>query len=303
MLPSVDLLRQLSVERGYFLRREALHFGVDDRQLTLGVRRGGLVRIRQGAYCHRDVWASLSEVDRHLARSHAAYDLTTGDVALSHVSALADYGCPLWRVDLKRVHLTRRDGRGSRREAGLVHHRGALSAEEVVNRGDRWVTDPTRSTVDGLSLMNVESGMVSGDWMLAQGLTDFDRLWALKTLVNDWPHTKVLEVTLRLLDGRSQSVGESRLRYLLWWLGIPRPELQYEVRGAAGRLIAVTDMAWPELGVYGEFDGKVKYGRLLKPGQDPGEAVFADKASRGRGPPSNRRNDDPLGLGRAPRRV
>jgi len=36
-------------------------------------------------------------------------------------------------------------------------------------------------------------------------------------------------------------------------------------------------MAWPELGVYGEFDGKVKYGRLLKPGQDPGEAVFAEK--------------------------
>lgn len=27
----------------------------------------------------------------------------------------------------------------------------------------------------------------------------------------------------------------------------------------------------------GEFDGRIKYGRLLRPGQDPGEAVFAEK--------------------------
>jgi hypothetical protein len=27
----------------------------------------------------------------------------------------------------------------------------------------------------------------------------------------------------------------------------------------------------------GEFDGKVKYGRALRPGQDPGEAVFVEK--------------------------
>jgi hypothetical protein len=29
--------------------------------------------------------------------------------------------------------------------------------------------------------------------------------------------------------------------------------------------------------VLGEFDGKVKYGRLLKPGQAPGDAVFEEK--------------------------
>jgi hypothetical protein len=27
----------------------------------------------------------------------------------------------------------------------------------------------------------------------------------------------------------------------------------------------------------GEFDGKVKYGRALRPGQDPGDAVFDEK--------------------------
>jgi hypothetical protein len=27
----------------------------------------------------------------------------------------------------------------------------------------------------------------------------------------------------------------------------------------------------------GEFDGKIKYGRLLRPGQDAGEVVYAEK--------------------------
>ncbi len=29
--------------------------------------------------------------------------------------------------------------------------------------------------------------------------------------------------------------------------------------------------------VLGEFDGRLKYGRLLEPGQDPGAVVFAEK--------------------------
>ena len=42
-------------------------------------------------------------------------------------------------------------------------------------------------------------------------------------------------------------------------------------------MIGTCDWAWPDHGVLGEFDGKVKYGRLLKPGQDVGQVVFAEK--------------------------
>ena len=41
--------------------------------------------------------------------------------------------------------------------------------------------------------------------------------------------------------------------------------------------MAYSDFGWPEQRTVGEFDGKVKYGRLLKPGQDPGDAVFEEK--------------------------
>ena len=40
--------------------------------------------------------------------------------------------------------------------------------------------------------------------------------------------------------------------------------------GRDGRLIGYVDFGWPEQRTVGEFDGRVKYGRGLTPGGDPG---------------------------------
>ena len=53
--------------------------------------------------------------------------------------------------------------------------------------------------------------------------------------------------------------------------------LQFEITGSSGGFVARTDFAWEEQRVIGEFDGRVKYGRLLRPGQDPGDIVFEEK--------------------------
>jgi hypothetical protein len=44
-----------------------------------------------------------------------------------------------------------------------------------------------------------------------------------------------------------------------------------------GRLLGYVDFGWPELRTVGEFDGEIKYGRLLRPGQAPGDVVFTEK--------------------------
>ena len=120
--------------------------------------------------------------------------------------------------------------------------------------------------------------MVAGDWMLNQGLTTHEQLWAAKEQMHRWPRTLSLEVVIRLLDGDSQSVGET-LSSVTCSGGCtcPAPSCSSRSTTAAAELIGITDFAWPEHGVYGEFDGRVKYGRLLKPGQDPGDVVFAEK--------------------------
>lgn len=96
----MDSLDVLSATRGYFLRREAVALGVDDRTLTRGVKIGTWVRIRQGAYCHTEHWRARSDVERHTARALASQELAPGATALSHVSACADFGAPMWRVPL-----------------------------------------------------------------------------------------------------------------------------------------------------------------------------------------------------------
>jgi len=37
------------------------------------------------------------------------------------------------------------------------------------------------------------------------------------------------------------------------------------------------DFGWEEHRTVAEFDGRIKYGRCLRPGQDPGDAVFEEK--------------------------
>jgi hypothetical protein len=37
------------------------------------------------------------------------------------------------------------------------------------------------------------------------------------------------------------------------------------------------DFGWPELRTVGEFDGLVKYGRTLRPDQDPVDVLVAEK--------------------------
>ncbi|WP_433556180.1 hypothetical protein ACQPWY_28115 [Pseudonocardia xinjiangensis] len=78
-------------------------------------------------------------------------------------------------------------------------------------------------------------------------------------------------------DGRAESVGETRSRVAIRSAGLPAPTLQHEVRTAAGHLLGRADFYWEEFATVGEFDGRVKYGRLLRPGQEPGDAVFEEK--------------------------
>jgi hypothetical protein len=72
-------------------------------------------------------------------------------------------------------------------------------------------------------------------------------------------------------------VGESRSRLLLHRLGLAPSTLQLPVLTEDGVLLGRGDCGWEEQRVVGEFDGRVDYGRLLRRGQDPGDAVFEEK--------------------------
>lgn len=264
-------------EQGVFLRSELLDLGYDDKMIRMAVRRRQWVRVRHGAYCFHDTWATSNAVDRHWTRARAVMRVLGGRAALSHVSSLVAQGVPVWGADLSTVHVTRLDGGAGRREGDVVHHRGRLADHELLERSGVLVTAPGRAVLEAGTVLSVQSGLVSADAALHQQLVSADGLAAGYAAFSHWPGAQNLQLVLRLADGRSASPGESRSRYLIWSQGLPAPELQYDVYDGDGVLVGTSDFAWPRHGLLGEFDGRVKYGRLLLPGQDPGDAVFAEK--------------------------
>lgn len=273
----MDRLRVIAETRGVFLRREARELGFDDRAVNAAMRAKIWFRVRRGSYTFRDIWESADPVGRHRILSRAVMRSLGDKVALSHVSAAVEHGCLTWGADLSRVHVTRLDGAAGRTEGGVVHHEGFCLDDDIVEHGGLRLLKPARAALETASLTSTESALVSLDSALHLQLTDPDELAAVFALMGRWPHTQKVHVPFRLADGRAESVGESRSRYLCWLHGLPAPELQFRVYDDGGRLLGITDFAWPESRLLGEFDGKVKYGRLLKPGQDPGDVVFAEK--------------------------
>ena len=91
------------------------------------------------------------------------------------------------------------------------------------------------------------------------------------------PGSRAAARAVRFADGRSESVGESRSRVLLHRLGLPPSDIQFRVTTPGGEFVARTDFVWADERLVGEFDGRIKYGRLLRPGQDPGDAVYEEK--------------------------
>jgi hypothetical protein len=118
--------------------------------------------------------------------------------------------------------------------------------------------------------------VAAGDRGLTLGLRSHE-LDAGLVSMKRWPGIRAAWRVIQFLDVRSESVGESVSRVRLMEEGLPEPEPQHEIFGPDGRLIARVDFHWKEHQTVGEFDGKTKYGRLLKPGQRIEDVIFKEK--------------------------
>ena len=263
--------------RGFFTRAMARDCGYTDKKVTAMVRAGLWRRFRRGYYSFADIWDHLDPRERHLVRCRAVLDSIGDDVALSHGSGLLVHDVEVWGAHLGRVHVTRLDGDASRIEGDVVHHRGTVTGGDVVVVDGMRVLRPARCAVEYAASVTSESAFVSFNSALFHGCCTREELFEQFGRVGNWPGMRHLHLPIRWASPRSQSVGESRFFWLCWSCGLPAPERQYEIRDETGTLRATCDLGWPELNAYGEFDGKIKYGRLLRPGQDAGEVVFMEK--------------------------
>ncbi len=119
------------------------------------------------------------------------------------------------------MHLTRPDGKAGRREAGIRQHRGTLLEGDLVEHNGLLVTSAARAALEYTTLADVEHCLVEFDFLLHHELVTMEGLRERYDSMIRWPHTLITALVLRLADGRSESVGETRIRYLCWAMGLP----------------------------------------------------------------------------------
>ena len=252
------------------LTRDLTAAGYSATELARMGRSGDLVHLRRGA------WLPVppgDEATRHRMLIQATLAMVVGGV-VSHASAAVLHGLPTFDR-LGQAHLTRASGRGKRR--GYVHlHVAPLAADEVVERDGVVVTSLARTVLDLARCLPYREAVATGDAALRLGL-DRAELEQLLGAASRRPGIGTARRVVGFLDGRSESVGESFSRVVLHRLGLAPSSLQLEVLDGTAALVGRCDFGWEGQRTVGEFDGRVKYGRLLRPGQDPGDVVWAEK--------------------------
>ena len=258
-------------------RSDALARGTSDAELQRYCRTRAWRRLRPGRFVSRSQFDSLTAEEKHRVIAEAVLGAATApDAVVSHVSAAVFHGLDVWNADLSRVHITRNRARGGGRSSSIRRlHTSPYTDEEVVDIDGVRVTALARTVADCARTLPFETAVCIADVAArARGLTVEQIVAALNSCPNH-PGNRKAHTVAKFMDGRSESVGESRTRVLLHNLGYT-PQLQVTItdsRGFVGRV----DFDLDEIDTVIEFDGKVKYGRFVPEGKSAADVLWEEK--------------------------
>lgn len=227
-----------------FIGSQAVAAGLVTRRRLLGP---AFRRVLHGVYIDAG-----SRID-HGVRCRAAALLLPASTALSGLSAAWWYGIRLASNDDRVLAASPRivhvDG-----PRGVMVHQTPLDLQDVMVVSGLTITSPARAAWDVATLEDCPKAVATIDAMLHSGVlrtSDLTNRLALSGGL--WRVSRARHV-LSLVDGRSESPPESRLRLTFIEAGLPPATPQYEVR-KDDLFVARVDLAWPAARVAVEYDG------------------------------------------------
>lgn len=235
--------------------------GLGDRAIAAGLRDGILYRLRKGAYVQAVHWHNLKPWDQDKLRLLAHLITVRGTPTYSHFSAARLHGLFVWHCD-PRVHTTAASPvSGTSHPKDVVGHRENLVPGDVQSLSLRngqmvQLTNLERTVVGCARAGGFAEAVVIGDHALRKGARS-EVMWAMVNAMPGRRGVRKAKRVLRVLDGRSESPGETRTRLIIVEMKIPQPELQVTLT-AAGRVYR-PDFVWQDQKLIVEFDGDYKY--------------------------------------------
>lgn len=243
------------------------------------------MRIHRGAYVSAEAWRSLDRHERYRRQVVAAALASRVNPVLTHQSAAALWGIPIIGDWPKLVHVATTMSAGTRKENGFHRHAMELGDDDIVESEGVRFTSFVRTLVDLAKDTSFASAVAGLDWSLrspSPAEPPRARIDELQAYVDEHPfarNRRKVHRALEFADARAETPGESLSRVVIHELGFPAPELQVPVSDARG-LIGVSDFAWPELRLLGEFDGLIKYTRDLARIGEPIEQILVREKTR-----------------------
>lgn len=258
LMTSIDdtLLDLARSQHGLLTSAQIQRLGVTRLVVSRWSRGGLLTRQLRGVYAVTHLLETATGADAaeqaHLLRCRAAL-LVYPDGVLAGASAVLAHGLPVWGCDLTCPVVRRPKDRG--RGIHGVHIRRPARASVDTAYGAAL---PVPHALAELATEHgIVPGVVSADAALHRRLTTPEEMRAhVDGLAVRWS-SRATAVS-KLMDGRSESPGESRLRCILGfegWTLVP----QVEVRDESGHVFARLDGVIEGTRVALEFDGRIKY--------------------------------------------
>ncbi|HEY0831476.1 MAG TPA: DUF559 domain-containing protein, partial [Candidatus Dormibacteraeota bacterium] len=152
---------------------------------------------------------------------------------------------------------------GIRPQRGLAVRRCDLHASEVVTVRDLPVTTLFRTLSDLCLQLPAVEALVAIDMAVRAGHADATRLRLYADKSKGRAGSRVLR-DLSELAAPAESPMETRLRWLLIQVGLPRPQVQTDLRDDEGRFVGRADLFYPAARLAIEFDGGNHRDRLVQ---------------------------------------
>ncbi len=247
--------------------------GYQRRTVDKMIKTGELHTVRHGGYGFGEPSAEPRAQHRALIRT--TLPLLRDRTILSHVSAGLIWDLPVPYRLLTRVHITRETSNG--KVGNWLHsHRLSLGKDEIDVHDGLVVTSLARTVSDLCRLTAPHEALAIMD----AGWRKLGSLDAVAECVDQAVGRVGIanaKWALAHADPLSESPGESISRYWMIRAGIPAPVLQFEVRNGSGNLLGRADFGWPDLGLLGEFDGRIKYDELVPDGLTAADVIMSEK--------------------------
>lgn len=230
----------------------------DDLVVLAGSVARARTLLRRGAYRRvlRDLYAPAGCFAEPSLRVEALRRVLPPDAALSHRSALSVVAAE----DLAPgpVHVTVPPGRRLDPRRGVVVHHAPLPPEHLTVVDGLLVVTAARAVADVLRQEPLEEAVAVADQALRAGSTSLDLVEDVLRAAAGRRGVATARRALRLLDGRSESHGESVLRVRLVLGGLTDLDVQYDAYDDAGH-VARGDLHCR--GAWFEFDGWAVHGQ------------------------------------------